>query len=43
MINELPDLLQCFSGASSHMQCFNHVVALIAIRVVHQFDVCEGQ
>jgi hypothetical protein len=42
MINELPDLLQRFSGASSHTRCFNHVVALVAIRVVRQFDVPTG-
>lgn len=42
MINKLLDFLCSFSGASSHMQCFNHVVVLVTMRVVCQFDVPMG-
>jgi hypothetical protein len=39
MIDELPDLIKDYPGASNCAQCFNHVVALVAIRVIRQFDI----
>jgi len=42
MIDELLKLIRNFPGASNCAQCFNHVVALIAIRVVRQFDIPKG-
>jgi len=42
MIDELVKLIHSFPGVSNHAWCFNHVAALVAIRVVHQFDVPKG-
>jgi len=42
MIDELLKLIRNFPGASNCAQCFNHVVALISIRVVRQFDIPKG-
>jgi hypothetical protein len=39
MIDVLPDMIEGFPGAPNHTRCFNHVVALVAKRVVRQFDV----
>jgi len=39
MIDELPDLIENYPGASNRARCFNHIVALVAIRVVRQFDI----
>jgi hypothetical protein len=43
MIDELPDLIENYPGASNRAHCFNHIVALVAIRVVRQFDVPGGE
>jgi hypothetical protein len=42
MIEELPDLIDGFPGAPNHTRCFNHIVALVAKRIVRQFDVASG-
>jgi len=42
MIDELLKLIHNFPGASNCAWCFNHVVALITIRVVCQFDISKG-
>ena len=39
MISELPNLLPDYPGDANHTRCFNHTVALVAVRVVRQFDV----
>ena len=39
MINELAKLIEEFPGAPNRTRCFNHVIALVAKRVVRQFDV----
>lgn len=39
MIDDLPNLVPKFSGVSSHTRCFNHVVALVVVRIVRQFDI----
>jgi hypothetical protein len=31
-----------FPGAFNHAWCFNHVIALVAVRVVQQFDIPKG-
>jgi hypothetical protein len=38
MIAELPMILPAFPGEANHTRCFNHTVALVAVRVVRQFD-----
>jgi hypothetical protein len=43
MIDELANLIRSFPGASNRARCFNHVVALVAVRVVRQFDVPKGR
>jgi hypothetical protein len=43
MIDELPDLIKNYPGASNRARCFNHIVALVAIRVVRQFDIPGGE
>jgi isopentenyl diphosphate isomerase/L-lactate dehydrogenase-like FMN-dependent dehydrogenase len=42
MIDKLPDLIHSFSGASSHTRCFNHIIALVAVQIVCQFDIPIG-
>jgi hypothetical protein len=42
MIDELLKLIRNFPGASNRVRCFNHVVALVAIRIVRKFDVPKG-
>ena len=42
MIDVLPELIEGFPGAPNHTRCFNHVVALVARRIVRQFDVATG-
>lgn len=42
MIDELPELLPEFPGEANHTRCFNHVIAIAAVRVVRQFDVPKG-
>jgi len=42
MIDELPALPPEFPGEANHTQCFNHVIAISVMRVVHQFDVPKG-
>lgn len=43
MIEVLPELIAGFPGAANHTRCFNHIVALVAIRIVRQFDVSSGE
>ena len=43
MIDKLPNLNENYLGTSICAQCFNHIVALVTIRVVHQFDVPGGE
>lgn len=38
MIDEIAITVPRFSGAPNHTRCFNHTVALVAKRVVRQFD-----
>jgi hypothetical protein len=42
MIEVLPSMIEDFPGAPNHTRCFNHVVALVAKRIVRQFDVKGG-
>ena len=42
-INKLPNLIKNYLGTLNCAQCFNHIVALVAIRVVCQFDVPGGE
>jgi hypothetical protein len=42
MIDELEDMIPKFPGAANRTRCFNHIVALVAVRVVQQFDVPKG-
>ena len=39
MIDDLPQHLPNFPGKPNHTQCFNHTIALVAMRIVRQFDV----
>jgi hypothetical protein len=39
MIEELPKLIAAFPGSANHTRCFDHVLALVAKRIVCQFDV----
>jgi hypothetical protein len=39
MIEELMDQIREFPGEENRTRCFNHIVALVAVRVVRQFDV----
>jgi hypothetical protein len=39
MIDELLALINDFPGAPNRTRCFNHVIALVAARLVWQFDV----
>jgi hypothetical protein len=43
MIDSLGQILKTFPGDTNGARCFNHVVALVAKRVVQQFDVGKGQ
>jgi hypothetical protein len=43
MIDTLGRILKTFPGDANRARCFNHVVALVAKRVVRQFDVGKGQ
>jgi hypothetical protein len=42
MIDKLEDMIPDFPGAPNRTRCFNHIVALVAVRVVRQFDVPKG-
>jgi hypothetical protein len=42
MIEELPKLIEAFPGSAYHTRCFDHVLALVAKRIVRQFDVTSG-
>jgi hypothetical protein len=42
MIEELPKLIEAFPGSANHTRCFDHVLALVAKRIVRQFDVVSG-
>src|ERR1700690_3554268 len=42
MINELSKIIEKFSGPSNQTRCFNHILAIIAVRIVQQFDVPAG-
>ena len=43
MVNKLSNLIVSFPGDANHAQCFNHVIALIAKSLIHQFDVPKGK
>ncbi|KAG2086662.1 uncharacterized protein F5147DRAFT_556401, partial [Suillus discolor] len=42
MIEALSDLIPSFPGNPNCAWCFNHVIALIAKSLIHQFDVPKG-
>jgi hypothetical protein len=42
MIDEIPNIIETFSGDENQARCFNHVVALVAKSTVRQFDVPKG-
>ena len=42
MMTVLPDHLLEFPGKANHTRCFNHTIALVAMRVVRQFDIPKG-
>ena len=42
MIDKLTDLLENFPGDPNRARCFNHVIALVAQKMTHQFDVPKG-
>ena len=42
MIDKLADLLENFPRDPNHAHCFNHIVALIAQKMIHQFNVPKG-
>jgi hypothetical protein len=42
MIDALPTMVEGFPGAPNHTRCFNHVVALVAIWIVRQFDITSS-
>ena len=39
MISELSKLIEKFPGPSNRTRCFNHVLAIVAVRIVRNFDV----
>jgi hypothetical protein len=39
MIESLSKLIASFASDSKCTRCFNHVIALVAKRLIHQFDV----
>jgi len=39
MISRLRELIHSFPGVSKRTQCFNHVIALVAKRLIWLFDV----
>lgn len=39
MIRYLEEMVESFCGHRTHARCFNHIVALIAKRMICQFDV----
>ena len=43
MIDELEDMIPNFPGAANRTRCFNHIIALVAVRVVRQFDIPKGE
>ena len=43
MIDSLSETVMSFEGDANRARCFNHVVALVAKRVIHQFDVPKGR
>ena len=42
MIDKLADLLENFPGDPNRARCFNHIIALVAQKMTHQFDVPKG-
>jgi hypothetical protein len=42
MIDELMAQICEFPGEVNRTRCFNHIVALVAVRIVRQFDVPKG-
>lgn len=42
MIDKLMAQIREFPGEVNRTRCFNHIVALVAVRVVRQFDVPKG-
>lgn len=42
MVEELKDLIKGFPGAARWVQCFSHVINLIAKSVIRQFDLLKG-
>ena len=42
MINQLEIDIEKFRGGSTHTRCFNHVLAIGAVRIVRQFDIPKG-
>ena len=42
MIEGLEDLIRDFPRPANRTRCFNHIVALVAVQVVRQFDVPKG-
>jgi hypothetical protein len=42
MIDELNGIVASFQVDVSHVRCFNHVIALVAKWLIHQFDVLKG-
>ncbi|KAG1722957.1 uncharacterized protein EDB91DRAFT_1040319, partial [Suillus paluster] len=42
MVEVLSDLIPSFPGDPNHAWCFNHVIALVAKSLIHQFDVPKG-
>jgi hypothetical protein len=39
MIKRLSEIIESFAGDSKRTQCFNHIIALVAKRLIRQFDV----
>jgi len=42
MIDALPAMVEGFPRVPNHTRCFNHIVALVAMRIVRQFDITSG-
>jgi hypothetical protein len=42
MIDEIPNVIETFSGDENQARCFNHIVALVTKSTVHQFDIPKG-
>jgi hypothetical protein len=43
MIEELADILPTFPGSANRMRCFMHILNLVAMSMIRQFDIPKSQ